>query len=110
MGGAELMKVIKYDKLVRDRIPEIIRKRGGVPLTHTADDPEYGQKLKEKLREEVKEFLEKDTAEELADILEVIEALCAFRGIDREELERLRRQKAAERGGFRGRVILDEVR
>lgn len=104
------MKAIKYGKLVRDRIPEIIRQQGGVPITHRADDAEYEQKLKEKLQEEVEEFLGKGTVEELADILEVIEAFCTFQGIDRGELEQLRRQKASERGSFQRRVILDEIR
>ena len=100
---------MKYNKLVRDRIPEIIRQRGDVPVTHIADDAEYWKKLKEKLREEVEEFSKDGSEEELADILEVIYAICDFRKIDREKLELARKRKAKERGGFKSKIILDET-
>ena len=101
---------MKHDKLVRDKIPEIIRQKGDVPITHIADNEEYLEKLKKKLREEVDEFLEEISKEELADILEVIYAICDFMNVDREELESLRKKKAEERGGFRERIILDETK
>lgn len=101
---------MKYNKLVRDRIPEIIRKKGAIPIAHTASDDEYWQKLKEKLQEEVDEFMQDDNKEEVADILEVIYAICDYKGIDRAELELLRKKKAKERGGFKNRLILDETK
>lgn len=66
--------------------------------------------MKKKLREEVDEFLEEISKEELADILEVIYAICDFMNVDREELESLRKKKAEERSGFRERIILDETK
>lgn len=103
----------KYHKLVRDRIPEIIKLRGGCPVVRTADESEYWDKLREKLKEEVGEFLEAgDDAsrkEELADILEVIQAIACHLKCEQTELEALRIKKAEERGGFGGRVILDEA-
>ncbi len=101
---------MKHDKLVRDRIPEIIRQKGDVPITHIADDKEYRERLKEKLKEEVDEFLKKNSKEELADILEVVYAIRDFMGVDKEELESLRKKKAEERGGFKDRIILDETK
>ena len=101
---------MKYNKLVRDKIPEIIKNRKAVPITHVADDEEYWQKLREKLQEEVDEFLRDSNEEELADILEVIYAICDFKNFDKEELELLRKKKAEERGGFRDRIIFDEVK
>lgn len=99
---------MEYNKLVRDRIPEIIEQAGKVPLTHIASDGEYWNKLKEKLQEEVDEFSEKETKEELADVLEVVKAICDFKKI--ENLENLRKSKAEKRGGFRNRIILEEVK
>lgn len=101
----------KFDKLVRDRIPEIIESRGGVAMVHIADDAEYWGRLRSKLQEEVGEFLE-DTniEEELADVLEVIRAICEFKGIDPTGLEKLRDKKAEERGGFGARIVLEETR
>lgn len=101
---------MKYNKLVRDKIPEIIIKNGNQPITHIADDWEYWQKLKEKLQEEVDEFLQTESEEELADVLEVIYAIYIFKKISRRDLEILRKRKARHRGGFKNRVILDETR
>ena len=101
---------MKYNKLVRDKIPEIIKSKGAVPISHIANDEEYRQKLKEKLQEEVDEFVKGDNEEELADILEVVYAICDHIKIDKEELELLRKKKADERGGFKDKIILDETK
>jgi predicted house-cleaning noncanonical NTP pyrophosphatase (MazG superfamily) len=73
---------MRYNKLVRDKIPEIIKEKGGVSVTHVADEAEYWQKLKEKLQEEVSEFLKDENVEELAGVVEVIEAIVAFKQFD----------------------------
>lgn len=101
---------MKYNKLVRDKIPEIIKQKGKTPITHIAGDEEYWQKLKEKLNEEIDEFLEKDSEEELADILEIIYAVCDFKKIDKKKLEMLRKKKAEKRGSFKQKIILDETK
>ncbi len=101
---------MKYNKLVRDKIPEIIKSKGDIPLTHIASNEEYQQKLKEKLQEEVNEFLEDNNEEELADILEVIYALCDLYEFDKIKLEQLRKEKAEKRGGFKDKIILDETK
>jgi predicted house-cleaning noncanonical NTP pyrophosphatase (MazG superfamily) len=100
---------MKYDKLVRDRIPEIIARRGAKAITRVADDAEYWLKLRTKLQEEVGEFLEAENMEELADILEVIHAICRHKGFDKAALRELRRKKAEERGGFDAKIILEEA-
>ncbi|MCK5021197.1 MAG: nucleoside triphosphate pyrophosphohydrolase [Candidatus Peribacteraceae bacterium] len=97
-------------KLVRDKIPDIIQNKGKVPITHLASDNEYLEKLKDKLVEEVDEFLESSDKEELADILEVIHAICYYFNIDNQDLEFLRKKKSEQRGGFSNRIILDEVK
>ncbi|HEY4475152.1 MAG TPA: nucleoside triphosphate pyrophosphohydrolase [Candidatus Paceibacterota bacterium] len=99
---------MRYNKLVRDKIPEYIRKRGGNPITHIADDTEYWQKLKEKLIEELEEFKEDENIEEFADLLEVIEAIADYKKFDRKEVEKTKEKKVAERGKFKDRIILDE--
>jgi len=93
-------------KLVRDKIPEIIRKDGGNPLVYIADDKEYLRRLRNKLKEEVGEFLEEDNMEELADILEVIDAICACKDWKKEYVNKLKLKKRVERGGFRDKLIL----
>jgi predicted house-cleaning noncanonical NTP pyrophosphatase (MazG superfamily) len=96
-------------KLVRDKIPDIMRTQGRMPFVHTADDREYEEKLLEKLAEEVTEFIESRRSEELADILEVLYAICDLHKIELNEIAKIRREKKDERGGFRNRVILDDV-
>ncbi|MFA4999385.1 MAG: nucleoside triphosphate pyrophosphohydrolase [Parcubacteria group bacterium] len=99
---------MKYNKLVRDKIPEYIRGKGGTPITHIADDKEYWEKLKEKLLEEIKEFSENEVMEEMADIQEVINAMCDYKNFEKESIEIVRRKKVEERGSFEKRIILEE--
>ena len=99
---------MKYNKLVRDKIPEIIKSKGGVAITHIANDVEYWQKLKEKLQEEVGEFIEAENIEEMADILEVIDAIFNYKKFDEQELKRVKEKKVNERGGFDDKIILEE--
>jgi len=101
---------MNYNKLVRDKIPEIIKKKGTVPIIHIATDGEYWQKLKEKLQEEIDEFMKDENAEELADLLEVVYTICSYKKIDKNELELLRKKKAKERGGFKDKIILYETK
>ncbi|MCK4634693.1 MAG: nucleoside triphosphate pyrophosphohydrolase [Candidatus Aenigmarchaeota archaeon] len=101
---------MKYNKLVRDKIPELIKQNNQVPVTHVADEKEYWKKLKDKLTEEVEEFLESANEEELADILEVVYALGENIGTDQKRLESLRKKKCEERGRFKDRIILDETK
>ncbi|MDP8236274.1 MAG: nucleoside triphosphate pyrophosphohydrolase [Candidatus Erginobacter occultus] len=96
------------EKLVRDRIPEIIAAdRGAKPSFRVAPVSEYRELLAEKLREETAEYLESRKPEELADILEVVFALGREAGLGAGDIERIRREKALERGGFAGRIIMD---
>ena len=99
---------MKYNKLVRDKIPEYIKSKGGNAKIHIADDAEYWQKLKEKLHEEVGEFTEAGSIEEMADVLEVIEAVVDFKKIDKDELQKVKNKKADERGKFKDKIILEE--
>lgn len=101
--------VTEYDKLVRDRIPELVREDGETPVTHTADEPEYRMRLREKLCEEAAEFRENGDPGELADVLEVLTAIRDAEGFEQAELERLREEKAEERGRFDERIVLERV-
>lgn len=99
---------MKYNKLVRDKIPEYIKSKGGEPIIHVADEKEYWDKLKQKLTEEVNEFLEAENMEELADILEVIDAICGHKNFKAENILKIKQNKAKERGEFKKRIILEE--
>ncbi len=103
------MKTIKYHKLVRDRIPEIIEKSGKTCITSELSACEYVEMLDEKLNEELAEYQESKSPEELADLLEVIRAVAIARGSSIEEIENIRIEKAAKRGGFEKRLLLLEV-
>lgn len=95
-------------KLVRDNIPDIIAAKGEHFISHVADDAEYWQKLKEKLAEEVAEFQKDENEGELADILEVIDAIASYKGFKHATIASIKAKKFAERGGFTKKIILDE--
>lgn len=98
-----------FDKLVRDRVPAVIEANDETPVTDVVDGAEYRARLFEKLDEEVAELRAEPSVEELADVTEVLAALRAELGVDAAELERVRREKRAERGGFDDGVVLERV-
>lgn len=98
-----------YNKLVRNKVPEIIRNNGQYPVTHIATEMEYKAALDRKLIEEVAEYLSSGKPEELADVIEVICAICENRGFSKKELDEIVTKKAAERGKFLERIILEKV-
>ena len=100
----------KYNKLVRDRIPEIIEASGRTCVTEILSDEDYLLMVDAKIDEELAEYHADQSIEELADLLEVIRACAVARGYTLEELERVRAEKAAKRGGFTKKILLKEVR
>lgn len=98
-----------YNKLVRDKIPELIDSDGKKCVTHILFEKEYIAALETKLDEEVAEYQADKNLEEMADVLEVLRAICIARGYTLEELEQLRAKKAAERGGFEESIFLEYV-
>ena len=99
-----------YNKLVRDRIPEIIEADGRMCTTEILLDDRYLQMLDAKLNEELAEYQESKSLEELADLLEVMRAVASTRGWNWEQVEQDRQEKAAQRGGFEKNIFLKEVR
>ena len=102
-----------YNKLIRDKIPEIIRKTGKNCTSHIADDAEFEKALVIKLKEEFSELLEararEDIINEAADVMEILEAFLIHKGIEIETLTKKKEIKKEERGGFEKRIILEEV-
>ena len=100
------MTIKKYNKLVRDKIPEIIESQGKKCKLYVATGEDYQNRLKDKLMEEAKEFFENPCVEELADVQEVIDAL---QDIHRWDVTGARFKKVNERGAFWRRFVLQEV-
>ena len=100
---------IIHEKLVRDRIPEIIQGSGKACSTRILTQDEYVAALDAKLQEELNECQADKSMEELADLLEVMMAVAEARGHTFAEVEAIRQQKAEKRGGFRERIWLESV-
>lgn len=94
-------------KLVRDKIIEIMQAEGKHPVFHLADETEYWTKLKAKLAEEVGEFVRDESISEVGDVLEVMDAIIAFKGFDRRVIDEAKQAKREARGGFEKRMILE---
>lgn len=98
-----------YNKLVRDKIPQIIEKSGKKPVIKILSRSQYKKALDEKLKEEVAEYLKSKTVEELADIEEVILTILDISNISKNQFNKIRIQKAKERGSFNKRIKLVKV-
>lgn len=103
------MAVRVVNKLVRDKIPGMILENGETPDFRFLDDDEFLEALNNKLLEEVAEYQESKSLEELADILQVICTISEIIGGGQRELEYLRDEKAAERGTFKMQTLLESI-
>ena len=103
------MTIKTYNKLVRDKIPAIIETSGKKAVFRVLSDADYVKALDDKLREEVKEYLDSGNLEEIADIAEVLEAIRAARGYAESDFIRVKKEKHAVRGGFAEKIFLTEV-
>ena len=96
----------KFNKAIRDKIPEIIQKDGHTCNIQTLSDEKFIIEIEKKLSEEVTEYQNDKNPEELADILEVIYAIAQLKGISKEELEKIRIKKLQDKGGFEKNLFL----
>ena len=103
------MGAIIYNKLVRDKIPEIIEASGKTCETEILSNESYLQMLDKKLDEELAEYHQEQNIEELADLLEVLYARAKARGYSIEELDHVRVEKQKSRGGFDKKILLKSV-
>lgn len=104
-----MKKHIEHNKLVRDKIPQIIEASGKTCLTEVLSQEDYLKELDRKLSEELSEYQQSKALEELADLLEVMGALVKARGYTWDDLTRVRKEKRAVRGAFDQRIYLKEV-
>ncbi len=108
------MKTIVYNKLVRDKIPEIIRKNGGIPASSKLTHKRFVKELKQKLIEEARELIsaksKKASIEELSDVLEVLQSIAFAAKIAWGAVEKKRKEKNTARGGFKKKIFLEHVK
>ena len=99
-----------YNKLVRDKIPDIIfNDNGCIPHYRTMENNEYLEELNAKLQEELKEYLESGDIEELADLEEVLRAILDVKKVKYSDFEQLRQNKVNKRGAFKDKIFLESV-
>jgi len=95
-----------FNKLVRDKIPEIIEKNNETCEIRILEDSEYLEELNKKIQEEMKEYLESGEIEELADLEEVLRAILNVKNCSYQEFEKLRKDKVLKRGAFDKKIFL----
>ena len=95
-----------YNKLVRDKITDIIKNNGKNCVTRILSDNEYLESLNTKLQEELKEYLESNDIEELADLEEVLRAILEAKKVNYNDFERIRNDKVEKRGSFKNKIFL----
>ena len=98
-----------YNKLVRDKIPDIIQMNGETPRVKILSDEEYLQELNIKLQEEVNEYLQSGDIEELADIEEVLRAILNAKNVSYDDFEKIRIKKVQKRGAFDKKIFLEST-
>ena len=103
------MSVKIYNKLVRDKIPQIIKQSGKQAIIEEVSGEEYLELLNAKLAEELQEYHESQSVEELADLVEVVYAILEHKAVSLQEFEVIRKLKVKERGAFKKKLLLKEV-
>ena len=103
------MSVKIYNKLIRDKIPQIIKQSGKQAIIEEVSGEEYLELLNAKLGEELQEYLDSESIEELADLVEVVYAILDYKTVSLQEFELVRKQKVTDRGAFIKRLLLKEV-
>lgn len=103
------MSEIIFNKLVRDKIPDILNQSGKSFSMKLVDSEDYYKALKDKLVEEVGEFIQSDKVEELADIEEVLRAILDYKNIVYKDFEKIRIDKKRDRGGFKLKLFLESI-
>ena len=98
-----------YNKLVRDNIPDIIKKNGATPIVRILDDEEYFKELNRKLKEELNEYLDGNDIEELADLYAVMLAILDYKKMSLMEFDIIRKMKVEKRGAFKNKIYLESV-
>ena len=98
--------IYKYNKLVRDKIPEEIENQGKECKYEILDDEKYSKELDKKLLEEVNEYISDHSEKEMADVQEVLKAIIKYRNIDEKRVEELRKAKELKKGGFYNKIYL----
>ena len=99
----------QYNKLIRDKIPEIIQAEGRKCTVEVLSDEDYLSHLNRKLVEEVNEYIESGDVEELADLEEVLRAILDAKGVDYNAFEEIRLNKVNKRGAFKKRLLLKDT-
>lgn len=98
-----------FNKLIRDKIPEIIEKAGNDYEIEVLDDEEYIKALNDKLEEELDEYKASKEIMELVDLVEIIYAILDYKNISRAEFQKMRKEKQKERGGFEKKLFLKKA-
>jgi predicted house-cleaning noncanonical NTP pyrophosphatase (MazG superfamily) len=98
-----------YNKLIRDKIPDIIESTGNIAVLETLEPKAYMAALNEKLSEELREYYEDNSVEELADLVEVVYAILKYKAVPIHKFEEIRESKVQSRGAFDKRLFLKEV-
>ncbi|MBQ2657600.1 MAG: nucleoside triphosphate pyrophosphohydrolase [Erysipelotrichaceae bacterium] len=98
-----------YNKLIRDKIPDIIRAEGRKCTVEVLSDEDYLFHLNKKLVEEVNEYMESNDVEELADLEEVLRAILDAKNVEYDEFETVRKDKVAKRGAFKKKLLLKDT-
>lgn len=103
------MNVKVYNKLIRDKIPQIIEQSGKQAVIEKVSEKAYLRLLNDKLCEELQEYLDSQSVEELADLVEVVYAILDYRHVSLQDFEAFRQQKSKKNGAFQDRLFLKEV-
>lgn len=110
IGSKDVNPNFENRKLVRDNIPEIIKNKGNLPNSRILNETEYKIELNKKLIEECNEFILENNIEEIADILEVLDAICNLNKFKEKDILKIKEEKALKNGKFNNKLFLEEIK